>query len=131
LSTHTSDFPEQGIIPVVMLAKGLESHAPIEDHHVEVWAPVAIPSPLHPTPPRRAKSSTNSTTPINTPMDGHHVDSAIVLVPSPLLVLQNHFSPLEGLETTDVGGDPYIVMTHIHDHHVEVYAHVVICPTSS
>ncbi|XP_068461592.1 uncharacterized protein [Phaseolus vulgaris] len=40
-------------------------------------------------------------------MDGNHM-SAIVTVPSPLLILQNHFSSLEGLETTYVGGDPYI-----------------------
>ena len=29
-------------------------------------------------------------------------------VPSPSLVLKNHFSFLDGLDTTDVGGDPYI-----------------------
>ena len=34
--------------------------------------------------------------------------SVIVTVPSPLLILQNHFSSLDGLETTYVGGDPYI-----------------------
>jgi len=45
LSTHTSNFPEQGVLPIVMQGKGLESHAPIEDLHVQVSPPVAIPSP--------------------------------------------------------------------------------------
>ena len=29
-------------------------------------------------------------------------------VPSSSLVLKNHFSSLDGLDTTNVGGDPYI-----------------------
>ena len=131
LSPHTSDFPDQGMLPTIIQAKGSESHAPIEDHHVEVRALVAVPSSLHPTSPRRAKSPADSTTPINTPTDGHHVEiSTIMIVPSPSLVLQNHFSSLEGLESTNVGGDPYIVTTSIDDHHVEVSAPVVV-PTSS
>jgi len=131
LSTYTSNFPEQGMLPAVTQAKGSKSHATIEDHHVEVWAPVAVPSPLRLTFPRKAKSPADSTTPINTPIDGHHVDSAIVTVPSPSLVLQNHFSSLSGLETIDVGSDPYIVTAPFDDHHVEIFAHVVVCPTSS
>jgi len=129
LSTHTSKFPEQGMLRnslAIMQAKGSESHAPIEDHPVEASAPVVVPSLLRPTSPRRAKTPANSTTPINTPIDGHHVEvSTIVIVPSPSphtsprkakslgdvkalsLVLQNHFSSLDGLKTTDVGGDPY------------------------
>jgi len=110
-----------------MQAKVSKSHAPIEDHPVEVSTPVAVPSMLRPTSPRRAKSPTDSTTPINTSIDGHHVEvSVIVTVPSSSphtsprkaksfgdvkalsLVLQNHFSSLDGLETTNVGGDPYI-----------------------
>ena len=84
-----------------MQGKGSESHAPIEDLHVEVSPLMGDPS-LH-----RDTSPVVSTTPFTTPMDGHHM-CAIVIVPSSPLVLQNHFSSLEGLETTDVGGDPYI-----------------------
>ena len=101
LSTHTLDFPKQGMLPAVMEGKGSESHAPIEDLHVEVSPPVGDPSL------QRATSPIVSTTSFTTPMDGHHM-SAIVTVPSPSLVLRNPFSSLEGLETTDVGGDPYI-----------------------
>ena len=99
---------------------------------MEVFAPVAVPSPSCPTFSRRAKSSRDTKAPIKTPIDGHHVEvSAIVIVPYPschtfprkaksirdvkallldndTLVLKNHFSPLDGLETTDVGGDPPI-----------------------
>jgi len=79
-----------------MQAKGSESHAPIEDHHVKVWAPVAIPSQLRPTSPRRARSLADSTTPINTQIDDHQVEiSVIVTVPSPSLVLKNQFSCVE------------------------------------
>ena len=127
LSTPTSDFPELGMIrnsPIVMQAKGSKSHSatnPIDDHHVEVSTPVVVPSSLHPTSPRKAKSPADSKTPINTPNDGHHVEEyVIVIVPSPSphthprkakslgdvkalsLVLQNHFSFLDGLKTTDV-----------------------------
>jgi len=84
-----------------MQGKGLESHAPIEDLHVEVSPPLGDPSL------QRATSPVVSTTPFTNPMDGHHM-SVIVTIPSPLLVLQNHFSSLESLETTNVGGDPYI-----------------------
>jgi len=94
---------------------------------------VAVPSLLRPTSPRKAKSPADSTTPINTPIDGHHTEiSTIVTIPSPSLVLQNHFSSLKGLESTDVRGDPFIVTTPINDHHVEVSAPVVVplCPTS-
>ena len=101
LSTHTSDFSKQGMLPIVIECKGLEFHAPIEVLHVEVSPPVGDLSL------QRATSLVVSTTPFTTPMDGHHM-SAIVTVPSPSLVLQNHFSSLEGLETTDVGGDPYV-----------------------
>jgi len=113
--------------PTVMQAKGSESHASIKDHSVEVSTPVAVPCPLHPTSPQMAKSPANSITPINTRIDGHHVEvSALVTVPSPSpqtspqkakslgdvkalsLVLQNHFSSLDGLETKNVRGDPYI-----------------------
>ena len=93
LSTHTSDFLEQGMLrnsPAVMKVKGSKSHASIEDHPVEVSTPLAVPSSLRPTSPRRAKSPTTATTPINTPIDGHHVEvSTIVTVPS----LSPHTSP--------------------------------------
>ena len=73
-----------------MQAKGSESHSvttPIDDHHVEVSAPVVVPSPLRPTSHRRAKSPADFKAPIKTPMDGHHVQvSAIVVVPSPSLI---------------------------------------------
>ena len=87
LSTHTSDFPEQGMLrnsPALMQAKSSKSHASIEYHPIEVSPHVAVLSPLRPTSPRMAKSPTDSTTPINTPIDGHHMEvSAIVIVPSP------------------------------------------------
>jgi len=91
-----------------------------------------VPSLSRPTSPRTAKSSRDTKAPIKTPIDGHHVEVfAIVNIPSSLrhtspqkakslgnvkallhnndtLVLQNHFSSLDGLETTNVGGDPHI-----------------------
>jgi len=110
--------------PVVIQAKGSELHSIttlIDNHHVEVSALVVIPSPLRPTSPQRAKSPADPKAPINTLIDGHHVEVyAIVIVPSPSphtspqkakslgdvkalsLVLQNQFSSLDGLETTDV-----------------------------
>jgi len=115
----TSDFPESGMLrnsPVVMQAKDLKSHSvttSIDDRHVEVSAPVVVPSP------RRAKSPVDSKAPIKTPIDGHYVKVSAI-VPSPLphtssrkakslgdlkalsLVLPNHFSSLDGLKTTDV-----------------------------
>jgi len=127
LSTPTSNFPELGMLRnslAVMQAKDSESNlvtTPIDDHHVEIYALVAVPSPLRPTSPRRAKSPADSKAPIKTPIHGHHVEvSAIVIVPSflphtshqkakslgdvkaQLLVLQNHLSSLDGLETTNV-----------------------------
>ena len=40
LSSHTSDFPEKGMLPTVIQGKGSESYALIEDLHVEVSPPV-------------------------------------------------------------------------------------------
>jgi len=109
---------------VVIQANGSGLHSvttPIDNHHVGVSAPVALPSLLRPTYPRKAKSPADSKAPINTPIDGHHVEvSPIVTVPSssphttpwkakslgdvkaPSLVLQNQFSSFGGLETTNV-----------------------------
>jgi len=109
---------------IVIQAKDSELHSvttPIDNHHVEVSAPVALASPLRPISTQKAKSPTDSKAPINTPIDGHHVEvSTIVTVPSLSphttpqkdkslgdvkalsLVLQNQFSSLGGLETTDV-----------------------------
>ena len=99
---------------------------------MEVSTPVVIPSPSRPTSPRKAKSPGDTKAPIKNPIDGHYVQvSALVTVPSPsrhtfpwkakslrdvkallpdndTLVLQNHFSSLDDLETTDVGGDSHI-----------------------
>jgi len=72
----------------VMQAKGLESQlvsltTPFDDHHVEVFALVVVPSPSRPTTPQRAKSPGDTKTPIETSIDGHHVEVfAIVIVPS-------------------------------------------------
>jgi len=82
---------------------------------------VALQSPLRPTSHRKAKSPADSKAPINTPIDGHHVEVyAIVTAPSLSphttpreakslgdvkslsLVLQNQFFSLGGLETTYV-----------------------------
>ena len=117
----------------VMQAKGSKSHSittPIDDHHVEVFALVVVPSLLRPTSPRKVKSPADSKTSINTPIDGHHVEvSAIVTVPSLSphtsprkvksvgdvktlsLILQNHFSSLDGLETTDVVSNFGLILT--------------------
>ena len=71
---------------------------------MEVLTPVVVP-----ISPQRVKSPVPTTTLSNNPIDDHHEEvSAIVTVPSPSLVLKNHFSSLDGLDTTDVGGDPYI-----------------------
>ena len=109
--------------PAVMQAKGSESHSVMTliDDHVEIYTHVVVPSSLHPTSPRRAKSPADSKVPINTQIDGHHLEvSAIVIVPSLSphtshrkakslgdvkalsLVLQNHFSSFDGLETINV-----------------------------
>ena len=112
LPTHTSDFLEMGTLrnsPAVMQAKGSESHAPFDAHHVEVLTHVVVSPQLCLISTQRVKSPVHTTTLTNTPIDGHHEEvSTIVPVPSPSLVLKNHFSSLNGLDTTDVGGDPYI-----------------------
>ena len=123
----------------VMQAKDSESNSTtlIDDHHVEVFVPVIVPSPLRTTSPQRAKShaDTNALVP--------NVEvSAIVTVPSQSpytspqkakylgdvkaisLVLQNHFSSLDGLKTTDVGGDSHIgasiiLLVGINSDHIE------------
>ena len=98
---------------------------------MEVTATMVVPSLLRHTSPRKTKSLGDAKTLVTTPIDGHHVKvPAIVVVPSPschtsshkakllrdaksllldndTLVLQNHFSSLGGLETTDAGGDPH------------------------
>ena len=88
---------------------------------MEVSPPVGDPSL------QRATSPVVSTTPFTTPMDGHHM-YAIVIVPSPSLVLQNHFSSLKGLETTDVRGDPYIgpstAIVEFNSDHITVENHI-------
>ena len=88
---------------------------------MEVSPPVGDPSL------QRATSHVVCTTPFTTPMNGHHM-SAIVTVPSPLLVLRNHFSSLEGLETTNVGGDPYIgtstAIVEFNFDHISVENHI-------
>jgi len=104
---------------------------PIDGHHVEVSATMVVPSPSLHTFPQKPKSLGNAKAPVTTSIDGHHVQiSTIMVVPSPsrhtsprkakslgdakallsdndMLVLQNHFSSLDGLETTDAGGDPH------------------------
>jgi len=124
---------------------------PMDDHHVKVSVPVVVPSLSCSTSPRRAKSPGDTKTPIKTPIDGHHVEvSAIVIVPSlsrhtsprkvkslgdvkallpdnDTLVLQNQFFSLDGLETTDAGGDPHIGATIISTSIVEFnYDHITI-----
>ena len=85
-----------------MQAKSSKSYSfttPIDDDHVEVSAPMVLPSPLHPTSSRRAKSPADSKAPINTPIDGHHVEvSAIVTVPSS----SPHTSPWKAKSLGDV-----------------------------
>jgi len=112
LPTQTSDFPETRTLrnsPAVMQAKGSESHAPFDAHHVEVLTPVVVSPQLHLISPQRVKSPAHTIALTNTQIDGHHEEvSATVTVPSPSLVLKNHFSSFDGLDTTDVGGDPYI-----------------------
>ena len=94
LFTPTSDISEPGMVrnsPIVMQAKGSESElvvhsvtTPTVDHHVEVYAPVVVPSPSRPTSPWRAKSPGDTKATIKITIDGHHVEvSAIVTVPSP------------------------------------------------
>ena len=123
----------------------------IDDHHVEVSTPVVVRFPPRSTSPQRAKSPGNAKAPIKTLIDGHHVEvSAIVIVPSPsrhtsprktkslrdvkallpdndTLVLQNHFSFFDGLETTIVGGDPHIGASIIPTSIVEFkYDHITV-----
>ena len=112
---------------------------------------MVVPSLSRPNSPRRVKSPGDTKTPIKTPIDGHYVEVyAIVTVPSPLrhtsphmaksfedvkallhdndmLVLQNHFSSLDGLETIDVGGDPHIGVSIILTTIVEFnYDHITV-----
>ena len=99
---------------------------------MEVSAFVVVPSLSRLTSPRRDKSHGDTKVPIKTPIDGHHVevfaivtvlsllrytsprkakslrDVKALLLDNDMLVLQNHFSSLDGLETTDVGGAPHI-----------------------
>jgi len=98
---------------------------------VEVSAPVAVTSSSHHTSTWKAKSLGDTKTLVKTPIDAHHVEvSATVVVPSLLrhtsprnakslgdvqallldndtVVLQNQFSFLDGLETTDVESNPH------------------------
>jgi len=123
----------------------------IDGHHVKVSALVVVPfSSLH-TSPRKAKSLGDAKARVTTLIVGHHVKvSTTVVVPSPschtspwkakllwdvkvllpnndMLVLQNHFSSLHGLETTDVGGDPHtgtpIILTAIVEFN---YEHIIV-----
>ena len=83
-SDPTSDISEPRMVmnsPIVMQAKGSESQhvvhsvtTPIDDHHVEISAPVAVPSLSRPTSPRRAKSPRDTKAPIKTLIDAHHVE---------------------------------------------------------
>jgi len=103
------------------------------------------------TSPRKAKSLGDAKAPVTTPIHGHHVEiSATMAIPSPschnspwkakslwdakallpdndTLVLQNHFSSLDSLETTDAGGDPHtgtsIILTTICEFN---YEHVTV-----
>jgi len=57
-----------------MQAKGSKSHSvttTIDDHLMEVSTLVVVPSLLHPTSHRRAKSPADSKAPIKTLIDGH------------------------------------------------------------
>jgi len=108
---------------------------------VQVSAIVVVAYSSRHTSPRKAKSLEDAKAPIKTPVDGHHEEiSTIVVVPSSschtsprkakslgdakallpdndTLVLQNHLSSLDGLETTNAGGDPHtstpIILTAI------------------
>ena len=123
----------------------------IDGHHVEVSDIMVVPYLSRHTSPRKAKSLGDVKAPITTPIDGHHVEvSATVVVPSSsphtsprnakslgdvktllpdndTLVLQNHFSSLDGLETTYVGDDPHtgtpIILTAIVEFN---YEHITI-----
>ena len=74
----------------------------IDVHHVEVFANMIVPSPSHHTSPRKAKSLW---------------DAKALLPDNDTLVLQNQFSSLDGLKTTNVRGDPHtgtpIILTTI------------------
>jgi len=124
---------------------------PIDVHHVEVFVTVVVPSPSRHTSPQKDKSLGDVKAPVTSPIDGHHVEvSATVVIPSlsrhtspwkakslwdakallldnNTLVLQNHFSSLDGLETTDAGGDPHtgtpIILTAIVEFNSE---HVIV-----
>ena len=67
---------------------GGDPYIPIDDHHVEVFAPVVVL--LCPTSHRRAKSLACSNIPTKNLIDGYHVEvSTIAIVPS----LSPHTSP--------------------------------------
>jgi len=96
---------------VVMKTKGSDSQLIVDaqkvtsfmnGHHVEVSATVVAPSSSHYTSSRKAKSLG---------------DAKALLPDNDMLVLQNHFSFLDGLETTDARGDPHtgtpIILTTI------------------
>jgi len=65
---------------------------PIDGHHVKVSATVVVPSPSRHTSPRKAKSLG---------------DAKALLLDNDTLILQNHFSSIDGLETTNTGDDPH------------------------
>jgi len=111
--------------------------SPIDVHHVEIFAIVIVPSLLCHTSPQKAKSLGDAKAPVMTLIDGHHVEVSVTVgIPSTsrhtshwkakslwdakallpdndTLVLQNHFSSLDSLQTTDARGDPYTVTSII------------------
>jgi len=120
-------------------------------NHAEVSATVVVSSTSRHTSPQKAKSLGDVEALVTTPIDDYHVEvSAIVVVPSPsghtsprkakslgdvktllpdndTLVLQNHFSSLDGLKTTDVGGDPHTGVPVIPTAIVDInYEHITI-----
>jgi len=123
--------------PAVMQAKGSESQLVvdpvstlIDGHHVEVSSTLVVSSLSCHTSSQKVISLGDAKAPVTTPIDGHHVATVVVISSSrhtssqkdksledvkallpdnDTLVLQNHFSSLEGLETTDAGGVHRIV----------------------
>ena len=129
VSDHDRSSPKQGLstptldLLVVMQAKDSESNSTtfIDDHHVEVSIPVIVPSQLRTTSPQRVKSHANTNAPVpnveasaivTVPSQSPHTSPRKAKYPGDVkaisLVLQNHFSSLDGLETTDVGDDSHI-----------------------
>jgi len=107
LSTPTSDIVrvlELGMerdSPALMQAKGSDSQLVVDSqkvttiidgHHEEVFAIGVVPSLSCHTFPRKAKSLR---------------DAKALLPNNDMLELKNHFSSLDGLETTNAGGDPH------------------------